>query len=298
MSRSSLEQSLLNVRQGLDIFVLVGGTLFRDNSAALVRCGGRGVAIRVLFPAQRSPWLREYVQSAGASLDDYLGRIRGNAGLARRLVPGAQVRYHCSPVPAWFVLFDRAAVATKPVAFYSAPAIEFTTEPVLLAKLSQQFDRVWADATEDEAGPTVPGADPVEPLLLLVERISDEWRDLREGIHRALRIADADPEMALARTRKVLDLLLRDVYQRRLNQPAGTRPLENLIQQLVKEGCFPARLEAYATAVRLLGNVGVHRFEQDVGPADVNRALLQLLPILEWFFAVERPDGLTPRRDR
>jgi hypothetical protein len=100
--------------------------------------------------------------------------------------------------------------------------------------------------------------------------------------------------MALARSRKVLELLIRDVYQRRIGQPPGTRPLENLIQQLVKHGHFPARLEAYATAVRMLGNVGVHRFGEQVGTADVNQSLLQLLPILEWFFEVERPDGLTP----
>ena len=50
--------------------------------------------------------------------------------------------------------------------------------------------------------------------------------------------------MALTRARKVLEYVIRDVYERRIKEPPGTRPLENLLQRLVKDGHFPDRLDA------------------------------------------------------
>jgi hypothetical protein len=93
--------------------------------------------------------------------------------------------------------------------------------------------------------------------------------------------------MALTRTRKVLEYLVRDIYQKRCKEPPGTRPLENLLQRLVRDGHLPARLEAYASAIRLLGNVGTHRFGETVGVTDVYLALVQMFPILEWYFGLE-----------
>lgn len=62
--------------------------------------------------------------------------------------------------------------------------------------------------------------------------------------------------MALIRSRKVLEYVVRDVFQRRVQEPPGTRPLESLIQRLVKDGYLPPRLEAYTETIRKLGNVG------------------------------------------
>jgi formylglycine-generating enzyme required for sulfatase activity len=113
------------------------------------------------------------------------------------------------------------------------------------------------------------------------------------------------------------------VYERRIHEPPGTRPLENLLQRIVKDGYFPDRLDAYANTIRKLGNVGTHGFgEKVIGAdcppdpldavntipklsnlrshgfgekvisADVYQSLTQLLPILEWYFEVERPEAL------
>src|SRR5262245_39368327 len=98
--------------------------------------------------------------------------------------------------------------------------------------------------------------------------------------------------MALTRARKVLEYVIRDVYSRRYSEPPGTRPLENLLQRLVKDGYFPDRLDAYATTIRKLGNVGTHRFGEQLTVADVHLSLTQLLVILEWYFESERPEAL------
>ena len=131
-----------------------------------------------------------------------------------------------------------------------------------------------------------------QDLLKRLDHLSDQFGELREGVQKAIRIADEDPEMALTRARKVLELVIREVYERRCNEPAGTRPLENLIQRLVKDGHFPDRLDAYAATVRKLGNVGTHTFGEKITAQDVYQSLTQLMPILEWYFEVERPEAL------
>src|SRR5262249_44675745 len=123
------------------------------------------------------------------------------------------------------------------------------------------------------------------------------FREVREGVNKAIHIAKTDPEMALTRTRKVMELVVRELYQRRIVEPPGTRPLENLVQRLVKDGFFPDTLDAYATTVRKLGNVGTHSFGEPITVADVNRSLSHLQPILEWYFEQERPDALTGGSD-
>ena len=129
-------------------------------------------------------------------------------------------------------------------------------------------------------------------LLAQLEQIADQFRELRDGVQQVIKIAEASPEMALTRARKVLEYVIRDVYQRRVNEPPGTRPLENLLQRLVKDGFFPDRLDAYANTIRKLGNVGTHSFNEQVAIADVYQSLAQLMPILQWYFEVERPEAL------
>ncbi len=131
----------------------------------------------------------------------------------------------------------------------------------------------------------------IESLLGRLEQLPEHFRELRDGVRQVVKIADASPEMALTRARKVLEYVVRDVYERRVNEPPGTRPLENLLQRLVKDGFFPERLDAYANTVRKLGNVGTHSFGESVALADVYQSLAQLMPILEWYFEVERPEA-------
>jgi hypothetical protein len=106
-----------------------------------------------------------------------------------------------------------------------------------------------------------------------LNQLSDQFRELRDGVQKAIRIADDDPEMALTRARKVLEHIVREVFERRIKEPAGTRPLENLLQRLVKDGFFPVRLDAYANTVCKLGNMGTHSFAEQVTAEDVYQSL-------------------------
>ena len=139
-------------------------------------------------------------------------------------------------------------------------------------------DLAYRNAAEVRSGPNFGGQ--VGRLIRGLEQLLARKSELQEGVRQASRIADQDPEMALARARKVLELVIRDVYERRCQEPPGTRPLENLIQRLVKDGNFPDRLDAYATTVRKLGNVGTPTFGEKVTAADVYQSLTQLMRIL------------------
>ena len=130
-------------------------------------------------------------------------------------------------------------------------------------------------------------------LLAQLQRVSEGIRELGDGIRQVAAIASNDPEMALIRTRKVLEYVVRDVYTRHLGKPPGTQPLESLLQ-LAKEGFFPLRLKAYANVVKDLGNVGAHSFGEGCTQEDVQRSLTQLLPILEWYFQQERAVAAEP----
>jgi Inner membrane component of T3SS, cytoplasmic domain/Domain of unknown function (DUF4145) len=134
-----------------------------------------------------------------------------------------------------------------------------------------------------------------QELIERLNHLSGEFDELRSGVLRAIRIADDDTEMALTRARKVLEYMVREVYERRVEEPPGTRPLENLLQRPVKDGHFPGRLSAYANTVRMLGNVGTHNFGERISAGDVYQSLTQLMPVLEWYFEVERPAGSHPK---
>jgi hypothetical protein len=124
--------------------------------------------------------------------------------------------------------------------------------------------------------------------------LPDQYAVLREGVQKAVLVADVDPEMALTRVRKVLEYVIREIYQKRTGESPGTRPLENLLQRLAKDGHVPSRLDAYANTIRKLGNVGTHAFGETITTTDVQQSLGQLMLILEWYFDTEQPNALSP----
>jgi eukaryotic-like serine/threonine-protein kinase len=125
------------------------------------------------------------------------------------------------------------------------------------------------------------------------DRIASPTSVLRDWIRQAVAIAETDPEMALTRARKVLEFVVRQVFEARVAEPPGKRNLLELLQRIVKDEHLPKRVAAYANAVRELGNVGTHSFTEPVTAVDVRQSLGQLLPVVAWYvtqdFAREPP---------
>jgi hypothetical protein len=137
-------------------------------------------------------------------------------------------------------------------------------------------------------------------LLERIDRLVGEVGDLREGIRRAVIIVETDPEMSLIRVRKVLEQIVRDIFEKGIEEDAGTRPLENLLQRIIKDKLLPRHLAPYANGIRDLGNFGAHGTHDVITSEDLFRSLNMLLPILEWYFTSQRagnPAAASGHRD-
>jgi uncharacterized protein (DUF697 family) len=128
-----------------------------------------------------------------------------------------------------------------------------------------------------------------QDLLTRLERLSTQVQELRDEVRQAVTLAELDPQMSLMRARRALEFMVREVFERRVGQRAGTQPLENLLQRIVKDGYLPRRVAAYANAVREMGNLGAHSFGERINQSDVLSSLNQLTVILDWYFLEEWP---------
>jgi len=144
-------------------------------------------------------------------------------------------------------------------------------------------------AAQARSGPDFQGQ--VDRLIRGLEQLLAKKRELRAGVEKAIHIASEDPRMALGRARMVLELVVRDVYERRFHEPPGTRPLESLIQRLDSEGGLPGQFDA-AALLRKLSEPGSAHWGETLAPADVHQSLAQLTDILKWYIEVEQPDAL------
>jgi len=106
-------------------------------------------------------------------------------------------------------------------------------------------------------------------------------------------LAEIDPRMTLTRTRRVLEYVVNEVYRRHFDEDPGTRPLENLLQRLIKEHVLPPKVGTYASGIREMGNLGTHGKGDEILPSDAQHSLDQLVVILLWYFEQERPESLS-----
>ncbi len=136
----------------------------------------------------------------------------------------------------------------------------------------------------------------VDRLIHSLKDLIKDQQELWDGLQRARDVADRDPDWSLNRARKVLERIAREIYERRIGEPAGTRSLEKIVERLLHEWYLPDKFELDA----LLSTAVTANRTQAVTSGDAERALSQLAEILEWYTEVERPDGvgrlLAPKR--
>lgn len=133
----------------------------------------------------------------------------------------------------------------------------------------------------------------VDFLMQRLDSLSGELLELRQEIKLTFQLADIDPRMTLTRTRRVLEYVVNEVYRRHFNEDPGTRPLDNLLQRLIKEHVLPPKVGAYASGIRQMGNLGTHGKGDEILPSDAQHSIDQLVVILLWYFEQERPESLS-----
>jgi formylglycine-generating enzyme required for sulfatase activity len=108
-------------------------------------------------------------------------------------------------------------------------------------------------------------------LIRGLEKLLEQNSRLKSGLQKTSHLVDNDPEMALVRARGLVDSVIREIYDRRLNEPAGTRRLESLVDRLTKTGYLPERFRQTLTA---------------------RPSLTGLMEIIKWYMEVEQPDAM------
>jgi hypothetical protein len=154
----------------------------------------------------------------------------------------------------------------------------------------------YKNAAEVRLGPSFNAS--VDRLIRGLEDLVRDKQELWDGLHRARDVAARDPESGLNCARKLLQRVVREVYERRIKEPAGTRSLEKIVERLIKEWYLPEHIELDA----MISQAGTGNRTGEVTATDADRALTQLTEILKWYTEVEQPDGVgqlpAPKRQR
>src|SRR5206468_3175840 len=125
----------------------------------------------------------------------------------------------------------------------------------------------------------------VERLVRGLEHLFAKKDEVKEGVQKAAALTGDDPEMALVRSRKLLESAVRDVYQRRLKEPPGNRSLEKLAERLDQNGYFPDDLDVVGVVQKLSGS-------QKMSGPELTQLFAQVMEILKWYMEVEQPDAV------
>jgi len=100
-----------------------------------------------------------------------------------------------------------------------------------------------------------------------------------------------DVEMAVVRSRRALDSIVRNVSRLEGSQP-GTKPLENIISDLQKSGALPAVLSGHCRILKDLGNLAAHGIDDTqysastgLGQAEAEVCANSISTISRWYLA-------------
>jgi hypothetical protein len=123
----------------------------------------------------------------------------------------------------------------------------------------------------------------LQELLGRVDRHSGRLGRLGDDLRAAIMDAERDSVASAIRARRVLDHIIRQTFEHHINEPAGTRPMEQLLARIVKDGHFPDELAGFAQAVKGLANRVAHDVGKSYPVEYLEPTLGQLLLIVEWY---------------
>ena len=131
----------------------------------------------------------------------------------------------------------------------------------------------------------------VERLIRGLERLFADKNELGVRVHKASKLADDDPEIALVPSRKVLEVAIREMYERRIGEPAGTRTLEKLTFRLAENECFPHGLDVPGIVQRLEGFLARVPTKNST-KVETSELLAEVMAIVRWYMTVEQPNSI------
>ncbi len=140
-----------------------------------------------------------------------------------------------------------------------------------------------------------PGADfdhHAERLIHGLEQLLTDKTNIDVRLEKANSLAENDPEIALVPSRMALEIVLRDMYERRIGEPPGNRSLEQLSRCLVDRRAFPSSLDV-SLVVERLEKIQNHLGTRALTRADFSRLFDDVMAILKWYTTVEQPSRVS-----
>ena len=116
-------------------------------------------------------------------------------------------------------------------------------------------------------------------------------------LHKFEQISSVDPEMALVRARRVVDLISRSLCAAH-GMPAGTKPLDQLLGDLSRARLIPALIDKHCRVIKEFGNVAAHGItDLDSAGApfltehEVQLTAMSLAALVQWYIANIAPSN-------
>jgi hypothetical protein len=156
--------------------------------------------------------------------------------------------------------------------------------------LDRALDEALGRAGDEAArgsGISLDGPAEIDPFEHLLDQRVKRWEldrgEFGPDLLRLRALVRPDPGIAPAKCRVILVAVMRTEHERAAGR-AGTKPLEQIIRDLARQGGLPRKVQALAEAVRELGNAGSHPIPdgEDLCHREAQVAALALLLILEW----------------
>lgn len=123
---------------------------------------------------------------------------------------------------------------------------------------------------------------PFQELAARLRALDTRGIDVEGELEKVGRLLPVDPEMAVVRCRRALEMLVRGVSRLHGGEP-GTRPLDHVVSDLVHRRLLPRTIAAHADALRSLANPAAH--DASVTSEGVEACVLSLAATVRWLIA-------------
>jgi hypothetical protein len=263
-----------------------------DREQQVRETSARSKVLAGYVDAERAQGLRDNAAAAALA-----GTQHVFAGVALTLM-GHQSQSLLADVPAYQAALHGPVRGTIP---WSLPVEADEVEPLMFMGLDYTADNSELTSLEPdgrqpfEFAVSLAGAwagwhgqraaaDPLDYLLRRVEMIEQRIAARLDDLREALAIARVNTETALAHVRRISERIVKQHFlahfpHRKKNPP----PLNDMIEELRKQGKVPAPVYSLMHTVRVFGNTGAH--DTDYKVKDLGVVIESLCSLMEWHFS-------------
>ena len=134
--------------------------------------------------------------------------------------------------------------------------------------------------------------DPINYLKIKIDHIKPKPTEiLDQNLKEAIQISEINPEDALAKLRKSLEILLRELCNLNHLKHSGLA-LNELMVKLSEKGKIPNKIFKQMEIVKQFGNRGVHPEGEQYGIKDLELVFIAFILIVEWYLTETMPNSV------